>query len=45
MLLNLFDVPGIDYGYEAKQWVSFKPANTGRRPILFTVPSSDDLGT
>ena len=42
MSLNLFDVPGIDYRYEAKRWIPFKPANTGRRPILFTVPSSDD---
>ena len=42
MSLNLFDVPGIDYRYEAKRWIPFKPANTGRCPILFTVPSSDD---
>ena len=42
MSLNLFDVPGIDYRYEAKRWIPFKPANTGRRPILFTLPSSDD---
>ena len=42
MSLNLFDVRGIDYRYEAKRWVPFKPANTGRRPILFTVPSTKD---
>ena len=24
-----------------KGWITFKPANTGRRPILFTFPSSD----
>ena len=42
MSLNLFDFPGIDYRYEAKRWIPFKPTNTGRRPILFTVPSGDD---
>ena len=42
MSLNLFDVPDIDYRYEAKRWIPFKPANTGTRPILFTVPSGDD---
>ncbi|XP_073231762.1 uncharacterized protein F54H12.2-like [Porites lutea] len=42
MSLNLFDVPDVDYRYEAKRWIPFKPANTGRRPILFTVPSSED---
>ena len=42
MSLNLFDVPDIDYRYEAKRWIPFKPANTGSRPILFTVPSGDD---
>ena len=42
MSLNLFDVPDIDYSYEAKRWIPFKPANTGTRPILFTVPSGDD---
>ena len=42
MSLNLFDVPGINYRYEAKWWIPFKPANMGRRPILFTVPLSDD---
>ena len=42
MSLNLFDVPDVDYRYEAKRWVPFKPANTGRRPILFTVPACDD---
>ena len=42
MSLNLFDVPGIDYRYEAKRCIPFKPAMTGRRPILVTVPSCDD---
>ena len=42
MSLNLFDLPDIDYSYEAKRWIPFKPANTGRQPILFTVPASDD---
>ena len=42
MSLNLFDVPGIVYRYVAKRCVPFKPANTGRRPFLFTVPSSED---
>ena len=38
----LFDVPSVDYRYEAKRWIPLKPANTGRRPILLTFPSSDD---
>ena len=42
MSLNLFDIPNIDYRYEAKRWIPFKPANTGTRPILFTVPAGDD---
>ena len=42
MSVNPFDVPDIDYRYEAKRWVPFKRANTGRRPILFIVPASDD---
>ena len=42
MSLNLFDVPDIDYSYEAKRWIPFKPANTGRQPILFTMPACDD---
>ena len=32
----------MDYSFEAKRWVPFQPANTGRQPILFTVPASDD---
>ena len=43
MSLNLFDIPNIDYRYEAKRWIPFKPANTGTRPILFTVPAGGDL--
>ena len=42
MSLNLFDIPNIDYRYEAKRWIPFKQANTGTRPILFTVPAGDD---
>ena len=42
MSLNLFDIPDIGYSYEAKRWIPFKPANTGTRPILFTVPAGDD---
>ena len=42
MSLDLFHVPEIDYRYEARRYVLFQPANTGRRPILFTVPSSED---
>lgn len=43
MSLNLFDVPEVDYRYEAQRWVPFKPASTGKRPILSTVPASDNL--
>lgn len=42
MSLDLFHVPEVDYRYEARRCVPFKPANTGRRPILFTVPASED---
>ena len=42
MSLNLFDIRNIDYRYEAKWWIPFKPASTGTRPILFTVPAGDD---
>ena len=42
MSLNLFDIRNIDYRYEAKRWIPFKPANTGTRPILFTVLAGDD---
>ena len=35
-------MPEVDYRYEARRYVPFKPANTGRRPILFTVPASED---
>ena len=43
MSLNLFVVPEVDYRYEAQRWVPFKPASTGKRPILSTVPASDNL--
>lgn len=42
MSLDLFHVPEVDYRYEGRRYVLFQPANTGRRPILFTVPSSGD---
>ena len=42
MSLNLFDAPDVDYRDETKRYVPFKPANTGKRPILFTVSNSDD---
>ena len=32
----------MDYRNEAKRWIPFKPANTGRRPIVFTFPASDN---
>ena len=43
MSLNLFDVRDVDYRYEAKRWVLFKPASTGKPPILSTIPASDDF--
>ena len=43
MYWNLFDVPDVDYRYEAKRYVPFKPTNTGKRPILFTVLDYYDL--
>ena len=42
MSLNLFDVPDVDYRYEASQDVAFQPALTGTRPITVSVPASDD---
>lgn len=42
MSLDLFHVPEVDYRHEARRYVPFKLANTRRRPILFTVPASDD---
>ena len=40
--LNLFDVPDVDYRYEASRDVAFEPALTGTRPIRFSIPASDD---
>ena len=42
MSLNLFDVPNVDYRYEASRDVVFQPALTGTRPITFSIPASDD---
>ena len=42
MPLNLFDVPDVDYRYEASRDVAFQPALTGTRPITFSIPASDD---
>ena len=42
MSLNLFDVPDVDYRYEAFQDVAFQLALTGTRPITFSIPASDD---
>ena len=42
MSLNLFDVPDVDYRYEASRDVAFQPALTGIQPITFSIPSSED---
>ena len=42
MSLNLFDVPDVDYRYEASREVAFQPALTGTQPITFSIPASDD---
>ena len=42
MSLNLFDVPYVDYRYEASRDVAFQPDLTGTRPITFSIPASDD---
>ena len=42
MLLNLFDVPEVDYRYEGSRDVVFEPALTGIQPITFSIPASDD---
>ena len=39
---NLFDVPEVDYRYEASRDVVFQPALTGIQPITFSIPASDD---
>ena len=38
----MFDVPDVDYWYEASRDVAFPPALTGTRPITFSIPVSDD---
>ena len=42
MSLNLFDVPNVDYRYEASRDVTFQPALTGIQPITFSIPASED---
>ena len=42
MSLNLFDVPEVDYRYEASRDMVFQPALTGIQPITFSIPASDD---
>ena len=42
MSLNLFDVPEVDYRYEASRDVVFQPALTGIQPITCSIPASDD---
>jgi len=42
MSLNLFDVPEVDYQYEASRDVVFQPALTGIQPVTFSIPTSDD---
>ena len=43
MSLNLFDVPDVDYRYEASRDVAFQRALTGTRPITFSILASDDF--
>ena len=40
--LNLFDVPEVDYRYEASRDVVFQPALTGIQPITLSIPASAD---
>ena len=42
MSLSLFDVPLVDYRYEASREVEFQPALTGIQPITFSIPGLDD---
>ena len=42
MLLNLFDVPDVDCRYEASRDVAFQPTLKGTRPIMFSIPASDN---
>ena len=42
MSLQLFDLPDVDYRYEASREVEFQPALTGIQPITFSIPGSDD---
>ena len=43
MSLNLFDLPNVDYRYEASREVRFRPALTGLNPISFNIPASEDF--
>ena len=45
MSLSLFDVPDVDYRYEASREVEFQPALTGIQPITFSIPGSDDTNS
>ena len=42
MSLNLFNVPDVDYRYQASREVAFQPTLTGTQPITFSIPASDD---
>ena len=42
MSLNLFDVHGVDYRYEASRDVVLQPALASIQPITFSIPASDD---
>lgn len=41
--LDLFDVPPVDYRYEAHRYVRFNPTLTGIDPITFHIPQTDDF--
>ena len=43
MSVNLFDLPNVDYRYEASREVRFRPALTGLNPISFNIPASEDF--
>ena len=41
MSLNLFDLPDVEYRYEASRDVAFQPTLTGTRLITFSIPASN----
>ena len=45
MSLQLFDVPDVDYRYEASREVEFQPALTGIQPITFSIPGAPTIIT